>query len=150
MGAETAFTFKEHLKAYKLQIIWMSVFVILQVFLFGMGILEYFEHLKHNGRDFSTASMLGLATGMCLNVDCAILILFPAFRMATGFLHSTRLNKVFPFDALTSFHIVLGFTMFGLAIVHTICFVFTFCKNKFGYHQIGNKSRSYYLRERVI
>src|SRR4051794_14712603 len=33
--------FHDYLKAYKLQIIWIILFIILQLFLYGMGVLQY-------------------------------------------------------------------------------------------------------------
>ena len=121
-------TSRDYLVAYKWQIFWMTMFILLQLFLFGMGVLQYFENMKVNQRPFAAPSMLGLAFGMPLQIDCTILIMLPAFRFALAYIRRTRLSFIFAFDSLISFHMILGFTVVAFAIAHTVFFIYNFYK----------------------
>lgn len=64
---------------------------------------------------------IGRSLGTCIDFDGA-LILFPVMRRLLTWLRSTFLHRVVPVDEAVRFHQLVGHTMFGTAIAHTIAF----------------------------
>ena len=118
---------RDYLKAYELQIIWIILFIILQLFLYGMGVLQYTEERKITTRASYTLNLVAMGFGNILQFNCGILVMFPALRWTFGYLRRTRLARIVPFDSLISFHVILGFTIGVAAICHFTIFIIYFC-----------------------
>lgn len=74
---------------------------------------------------FGTANIfigLGQATGHCLSFNAALVVLLALRRFLTK-VRASALGNLVPVDAAIDFHALIGHTMFGLAIAHTLTFL---------------------------
>ncbi|OWA53363.1 NADPH oxidase 5 [Hypsibius exemplaris] len=109
----------QFLKVYRLQTIWVALFYALQVMLFFVRMKKYHVDLPTSCCAYSDLGMVSVCFGMCVQVNVAILLMFPALRWTAGYLRRTPLANIIPFDSSISFHIIVGSTTMLLAILHS-------------------------------
>jgi predicted ferric reductase/Ca2+-binding EF-hand superfamily protein len=100
----------------RLELMFLTLLLLANGVMFGSAMLS--------GRGPHAANMLmqfGRACGACLKLDGA-LILIPVMRRLLTWVRSTRLVRLLAVDEAVGFHRLLGHTLVGLAIVHTLAF----------------------------
>lgn len=115
-------------RMYKLQLFWLFLFYAFQASLFGIGVARYLKGLSSSPYPYLAADLVGMSFGLVLEVDCAILLLFPAFRATTGFLRGTFVACFIPFDSWIRFHIIVACTVCAVAVGHVTSFLVSLCK----------------------
>ncbi len=97
----------------RLEIGFVALFVLAHVALFASVM---------RGGEGSTTMQLGRACGACLNLDGA-LILVPVMRRMLTWVRSTPLGRAIPVDDALTFHRLVGHTMLGFGVAHSLAFV---------------------------
>lgn len=104
---------KHYLQNNWVKIAFLSVYIAVNIFLFFAAVDRYAELGKN------IYVQIARGCGATLNFNGA-LILVPMLRHFMTWLRKTHINDYLPIDESIEFHKLVGQTMFGFALVHTI------------------------------
>lgn len=95
------------------ELVFLAVWIGINIALF-LGALLHYRATGANG-----FVQLARGCGACLNFNAALLLV-PMLRRFLGWLRAQRFARFVPVDHAVAFHKLVGHTLWGLALVHTL------------------------------
>uniref|UniRef100_A0A8D2BAI1 NADPH oxidase 5 n=1 Tax=Sciurus vulgaris TaxID=55149 RepID=A0A8D2BAI1_SCIVU len=99
------------------QLLCLATYSGLQVLLFALAASAH--------QPLGTSIMVAKGCGQCLNFNCSFIAVLMLRRCLT-WLRATWLAQVLPLDYAVQFHQLMGYTVVGLSLVHTVAHVVNF------------------------